>query len=404
MDTNRDEPEISTLAQLRADLPLTHTFAYFQTGTFAPVPNSTQRVMADALRKENEQIIAIRGKQPGIEFYQRAEAARQTLADLLGVAAEDVAWTSNTSLATRMAVSSFDWQPGDKLAITDVEHLSTRSMADGLQQRWGVDTTVIASGDGPTYTPEYFLEQLDRQLTPDHRLLIMSQVANIDGRRLPVAEATRIAHTRGVKTLIDGAQAVGEFPVNVPAIGADFYSGSIHKWLMGPAGLGFLVIARTQRPFYNPNFIALPSHIDKATQDASPLTAGALSELGTPNYTLRLGAGHSIALLQRIGLEQIEQHMRDLTAHLRSGLRAIKGVRLAGPDAWAFSSSISTFQLQDGTPDQCHKLIARLLDEYNIVVKFRPEVCGIRITLAAFNTAEEVDRLFGALTHLVPTL
>jgi selenocysteine lyase/cysteine desulfurase len=133
MHTNRDEPEISTLAQLRADLPLTHTFAYFQTGTFAPVPDSTQRVMAAALREENEQIIAIRGKQPGIEFYQRAEAARQTLADLLGVAAEDVAWTSNTSLATRMAVSSFNWQPGDKLAITDVEHLSTRSMIDGLQ-------------------------------------------------------------------------------------------------------------------------------------------------------------------------------------------------------------------------------------------------------------------------------
>ena len=402
MNSSYSEPEICTLAQLRADLPLTDRFAYFQTGTFAPVPDSTQRVMAAALREENEQIIAIRGQQPGLEFYQRAEATRHTLAELLGVAAEDVAWTSNTSLATRMAVSSFNWQPRDKLAITDVEHLSTRNMTDGLRQRWGVETTVIASGDGPTYTPEYFLEQLDRQLTPDHRLLIMSQVANIDGRRLPVAEATRIAHARGVKTLIDGAQAVGEFPVNVQDIGADFYSGSIHKWLMGPAGVGFLVIARTQRPFYNPNFIALPSHIGKATQDASPLTAGALSELGTPNYTLRLGAGHSMALLQRIGLEQIEHHMRELTARLRIGLREIKGVRLAGPDAWVFSSSISTFQLQDGTPEQCHKLIARLLDEYHIVVKFRPEVCGIRITLAAFNTAEEVDRLFEALTRLVP--
>jgi selenocysteine lyase/cysteine desulfurase len=96
--------------------------------------------------------------------------------------------------------------------------------------------------------------------------------------------------------------------------------------------------------------------------------------------------------------------MRELTAHLRAGLREIKGVHLAGPDAWAFSSSISTFQLQDGTPDQCHKLIAQLLDEYNIVVKFRPEVCGVRITLAAFNTVEEVDRLFVALTRLVPAL
>ena len=157
-----------------------------------------------------------------------------------------------------MAISSFDWQAGDKLAVTDVEHLSTRSLADGMKQRWGVETTVIASGDGPAYTPDYFLDQLDRHLTPDHRLLIMSHVANIDGRRLPVAEATQIARARGVKTLIDGAQSVGGFPVNVAEIGADFYSGSVHKWLMGPAGVGFLVIDRQQRTEYNPYFLPIP--------------------------------------------------------------------------------------------------------------------------------------------------
>jgi selenocysteine lyase/cysteine desulfurase len=237
-------------------------------------------------------------------------------------------------------------------------------------------------------------------LTPDHRLLIMSHVANTDGRRLPVAEATRIASARGVKTLIDGAQAIGEFPVDVQEIGADFYSGSIHKWLLGPAGVGFLVISPEHRPFYNPNFTPIPSGVD--VKSNRRLTAGELSELGTPNYTLRLGAGHSAAILQRIGLEQIEQHIRVLTSRLRMGLREIKWARLAGPNAWALSSAISTIQLQDGSPEQCHKFIARLLDDYQIVTKFRPEVCGIRIALAAFNTTDEVDRLLDALTHLGP--
>jgi selenocysteine lyase/cysteine desulfurase len=399
MNNDAYESEISTLAQLRADLPLTRGFAYFQTGTFGPVPQSTQRVMADALREENELIIAIRAKEAGLAFYRRAEAARHTLAGLLGVAAEDVAWTYNTSMATRMAVRSFAWQPGDKLAISDVEHLSTRSMVEGLQQHLGVRTTVIPSGDGPTYSPDYFLEQLDRHLTPDHRLLIMSHVANTDGRRLPVAEATRIASARGVKTLIDGAQSIGQFPVNVREIGADFYSGSVHKWLLGPAGVGFLAISPKQRPFYNPNVIPIPSDAGDNRQAGGRLTAGDLSELGTPNYTLRLGAGHSVAIVQRIGLEQIEQHLGKLTTRLRTGLRMIEGIRLAGPEAWAFSSSISTIELQDGSPEQCHRLIARLLDDYQIVTKFRPEVCGIRVALAAFNTIEEVDRLLGALTH-----
>jgi selenocysteine lyase/cysteine desulfurase len=150
MNNNAYEPDISTIAQLRADIPLTRRFAYFQTATFGPVPQSTQRVMADALAAENELIIAIRAGEPGLEFYRQAEAARHTLAALLGVTAEDVAWTYNTSTATRMAVGSFAWLPGDKLAISDVEHLSTGSMAEGLKQRLGVRTTVIPSGDGPT--------------------------------------------------------------------------------------------------------------------------------------------------------------------------------------------------------------------------------------------------------------
>jgi len=395
INVNSAEPVIRTLAQLRADLPLTQTYAYFQTGTFAPVPESTQGVMAAAQRAENAHIIAIRGKEPGLAFYARAEAARQLLANLLGVAAEDVAWAYNATSATRMAVSSFDWQPGDQIAISDVEHLSTYSMVEGLQQRWGVESTVLPSGDGPTFTPDFFLAQLERHLTPEHRLLILSHVANIDGRRLPVAEAVRIARSRGVKTLIDGAQSIGEFPVNVGAIGADFYSGSVHKWLMGPAGVGFLVIDRQQRAHYNPFFLP---------QTDALRSASALSELGTPNYTLRIGAGHSIAILQQIGLDRIEQHMRGLTEHLRMNLHEINSVRLAGPPGWDDSSSISTLQLQDGTPERCQTLIARLLDEYQIVVKFRPEVCGIRVTLAAFNTAEEVDRLLEALVQLVPTV
>ena len=76
MNTVVDAPEIQTIAQLRADLPITQEYAYFQTGTFSPVPLSTQRVMADSLRYENELVIAIRGKEVGTEFYKRADAAR----------------------------------------------------------------------------------------------------------------------------------------------------------------------------------------------------------------------------------------------------------------------------------------------------------------------------------------
>ncbi len=388
---------IQTLEQLRADLPITQRCAYFQTGSYAPLPTSTQRYMAEARAEENEVSLATGSKAGHSDFYQRVEAARQTLADLLGVTANEVAYSTNTTTGTRLAVRSFAWQIGDKIAISDVEHASTLDMARGMQQQLGVETTIIPSGEGSSFSPEFFLEQLERRLTPAHRLLILCHVANTDGRRLPVQEAVQIARARGVKTLVDGAQAVGVFPVDVAALDADFYSGSLHKWLMGPAGVGFLVVNRRQLPAYNPNWMPTGER-DEA------ISAAARSELGTPNYVLRLGAAHSIDTLQRIGLFQIETRLCELTNHLRRGLATIKGVYHCQPERWELSSSITTLQFDSATADKCRALVALLREQFSIITKFRPEVCGVRIAVAAFNTAEEIDRLLQAIAILIPTI
>jgi len=132
------------------------------------------------------------------------------------------------------------------------------------------------------------------------------------------------------------------------------------------------------------------------------MAAGALSELGTQNYALRIGAGASVETAQRIGLEKIEEQCRTLTERLRAGLRNVPGIRVASPDSWEHSSSVTTVQLHEGTPDRCLQLVERLLEEYRIVVKYRPEICGVRIGVAAFNTAEEIEQLLTALGRLAP--
>jgi len=387
-------PPIHTLAQLRDDVPLTREVIYLQSGSYTPVPQVTQHWMNEMLRLENAVVLGLAGQGVASDFYELAELARQTLAAFLGVSAQEVAWSQNTTTATRLAVQSLPWQADDKLALSDVEHASTVALAQGMAQQRGVTTTVIPSGDGPTYAPDFFLEQLDRYLTPDHKLLILCHVANTDGRRLPVQEAVQIARERGVKTLVDGAQAVGVFPVDVGAIDADFYTGSLHKWLMGPAGLGFLVVNRTHLADFNPYW--LPKLGEK------PLSAATQSEVGTPNYNLRLAAGYAVTLLQQIGLSTIENQMASLTAQLRNGLRDLPGVRNAGLDAWALSGSLTTLQLDGGSLAQCQHLVTLLRERYRIITKVRPEVCGVRISVAAFNTTAEVDQLLTALAATVP--
>ena len=100
----------------------------------------------------------------------------------------------------------------------------------------------------------------------------------------------------------------------------------------------------------------------------------------------------------------LERQMATLTAQLRNGLGNIPGVHNAGPDAWSLSSSLTTLQLNDGSLAQCQQLVTLLRERYRIITKVRPEVCGVRISVAAFNTAAEIDQLLTALAATVPHL
>jgi len=200
---------------------------------------------------------------------------------------------------------------------------------------------------------------------------------------------------------VDGAQSIGMFGVDANEIGAEFFSGSVHKWLMGPPGIGFLVVSDDGRKDYNPFCLPLPTGAGGGI-DGSLMAAGALNELGTQNYALRMGAGACGETAQGIGLEKMEEQWRSLTERLRAGLHCVPGIRVASPGTWEHSSSVTTIQLHDGTPQRCLQLIERLLDEYRIVVKYRPEICGVRIGVAAFNEGEEIDQLLTALDHLAP--
>lgn len=382
-------PAISTVAELRAALPITAQCVYLQTASYAPIPEPTldfQHVMA---QEENHHALAF-GLQAGASaFIERVHDARTRMARFLHVTPEEVAWTANTTSATRQAVRSFVWRPNDKLAVSDVEHASTYDLVDGMAAQLGVEVTVIPTG-GDAYSPDTFLAELERRLTPDHRLLILCHVANTDGRRLPVAAAAALARSRDVPILIDGAQAIGALPVDVGAIDADFYTGSLHKWMMGPTGIGYLVVARRRLAGFDPDF-------QRATDRKYPvINAGGRTELGTANHIARLAAGFTVDLLEHIGLPKLEATMRDLTAHLRAGLAAIPGLRVIGPLSWEESSAITTIKLTGASPEQHTRLVERLRTHHRIIVKTRPEVNGIRLSVAAFNTATEIEAALAA--------
>jgi selenocysteine lyase/cysteine desulfurase len=305
----------------------------------------------------------------------------------------------------RLATNSLPWKRGDRLAITSAEHIGTIALTRGVEQFTGKNATVIPLGDGKDYSPDRFLDRLDGMLTSDHRMFIISHVTSMDGRRLPLAEATRIARGRGVKVLVDGAQSVGQLPVNVSEIAPDFFVGSLSKWLLGPAGAGYLYVAERQLPKYRPNFA--PDTFSGKESDCGleqRMTAANRTEIGTANRSLRAGAACAIDTVLCIGLSEIEHHNRELTVRLRSGLRQTDGIELVTPYTWEWSSAITSVRLPDFSAAQVEELIKRLRDDYRIVVKYQWDFEGIRICVASFNDEEEVERLLEGLAHLTVTL
>lgn len=374
------------LEALRNSLPVTERCIYLQTGSLGPLSRPTLQAIHDA-----EELAAREGPAApdGLTpLVQAADAARTALAGLLHAPMDTLCWSLNTSTAMRTVIQSLGLTAADQIVTSDQEHVATRSLYNGLRDALGLAVEVIstAGDDGD------FLERLERSLRTGRRgrkLVLLSHVSCIDGRLLPVADAVTITRRYGGISLIDGAQAVGQVPVDLHAIGPDFYVGSCHKWLLGPSGVGYIYVGSERLAGFNP--VWLPA------ADQTAATAAQLGEVGTTNLAQRAGVGVALAQIQRIGMETVAAHCRQVAQRLRDGLRQFRPVQVLGPDDPARTTGLVGFTIHGWTADECRGLVERLYRQQRILIKFQPEHTGLRVSIAAFNTADEVDALLAAM-------
>lgn len=373
------------LTALRNSLPVTERCIYLQTGSLGPLSRPTLQAIHDA-----EELAAREGpaSPDGLTtLVQAADAARTALARLLNAPPDTVCWSLNTSTAMRTVIQSLSLTEADSLITSDQEHVATRSLYNGLGDALGLAVEIVstAGDDGD------FLERVEQSLRaglPGRKIVLLSHVSCIDGRRLPVADAVALTRRYGGVSLIDGAQAVGQVPVDLGAIGADFYIGSCHKWLLGPSGVGYIHVRGERLAGFNPHW--LPD------ADRAASTAARLGEVGTTNLAQRVGVGAALAQIETVGMGTVA-HCRQVAQHLRDGLRQFRPVRVLGPDDPARTTGLVGFTIHGWSADDCRALVERLYRQQRILIKFQPEHTGLRVSIAAFNTADEVDALLAAL-------
>ncbi|MDI3297827.1 MAG: aminotransferase class V-fold PLP-dependent enzyme [Bacillota bacterium] len=381
------------LQAVREELPAVRRAVYLNTGTAGPLPRRVAAALERALAREVEEGRAWPDLWPLAR--ERREALRARVAALIGAGAEEVALTHHTSEGLNIVLWGIEWTPGDEVVTTDAEHEGGLVPLYLLHQRRGVGLRFASVGDG---SEEAALEGIRRALTPATRLLLLSHVSYSTGARLPLAEIVTMAHARGVPVLVDGAQSAGALPVDVHALGVDFYALPGQKWLLGPEGTGALYVRADRLAELRPTFAAWASARHGTVAADAPrleLAEGARRfEVGTVFEPALEAWREGLEWLESLGWPELFARVERLAAYARARLGELPGLRVTTP---ANAAGLLHFEAQGAAPER----VVRALRERGFMLRVTPHPPRMRISTGFFNTEEEIDRLAQALPEVV---
>ena len=380
------------VAELRAELPVLDQCVYLNTGTAGPLPARTVDAMADGVEWERNN-----GRGDFTRFgpvIATRHRARDLVARLLGAKSDEVALCHHTSDGINIVLSGIDWRAGDVLVTTTLEHDAGAVPMGLLARRYGVDVRFAEVGPGTRA-----LDGLERALSSKRvRLVVISHVAYSSGALLPVRQLIELAHRQGARILVDGAQSCGALPVDVHALGADFYTVSGQKWLCGPEGTGALYVAADRIDELWPTFTSYFSakhHDFRGDVELHP--SARRFETGMIHRPALSGFVASLEwMLDRVGIERASRRSLELAGRLRGKLEALDGIVIVTP--LQQQSGLLSFDLPAFSPARMHVLALRLAQQQRLVIRsIDHPPYALRASLGFFNTAAEVDLLADAM-------
>ncbi|HEU4993485.1 MAG TPA: aminotransferase class V-fold PLP-dependent enzyme [Gemmatimonadaceae bacterium] len=315
------------------------------------------------------------------------EESRRLIAQTLRVTPEEVVITRNTSEANNFVSSGLHLSSGDEVVVFGDNHASNIVAWREKAKRFGftvVEVPVVSPHPGPQAYADAFV----KAMTPRTKVLAITHVTNIMGDVLPVAQLCGIARSRGILSLVDGAQSFGVLDVNLAEMRPDFYSGSIHKWTCGPKETGVLFINKEVHDRISPSVVSLypgAVGISRTFEGFGQRDEAALATVST-----------AVKLQDDIGRATIERRSRQLAQRLMTELQKLSGgTLLTHPDA-ARSAAILVFKPGKLEP---RKLVTTLYEKERIVVATSsdPNHVGVRFSPHFYNTMDEIDRTVAAI-------
>ncbi len=385
------------LIEVRSELPVLGVVNYLNTGSAGPLP----RVVADAVAEAATAQVA--EPRTGSAYYERVEAVkdacRAAVAGMLGCLPTEIALTHNTTEGMNFVSLGVNWVPGDEAVTTNVEHQGALLPLWVVKERYGVTVKTADLLSAPCDP----VDAVVRLITPRTKLVSLSHVSYSTGDVLPIAEIVAEAHERGVLVLVDGAQSFGALPVDVVALGADFYSVPGQKWLCGPEGTGALYSSQAAVSQIRTTFASYGT-VDAYNDYGGFLVRpdGRRFEQGTVH--LPDLAGHLAALewmSRAVGDRWAHRRIHDLAASARTLLAGVEGVEVVTGNDHA---GLVTFRIiRDGAQGMQPDDLVRELARRSILIRSIERLAALRLSMGFFNTADELVDAVDAVSELVRT-
>ena len=364
------------LAELRADVPAFEDAAYLNFGAHGPSPRYVVDAAASFL--EQHEYGAGADDPYGVAF-DAYETARERIAQFVGADSTEIALTESTTDGINRIAGAIDFEPGDVVVRTDLEHPAGILPWKQLE-REGVDVRVIESEAGQIDIDAF------SDAVSDARLACFSAITWTHGTRLPVRELVEIADDAGTFTLVDAVQVPGQRAIDVHEWGADAVAAAGHKWLLGPWGAGFLYIDADTAGEMIPGSVGYRGVTTPNAPEIEYEPGAARFEIGSSTPAAHVGLAEAMDAVEEVGIGAIERRIETLTDRLKA---TVDDDRLLSPEA--FESGLVTIEVDD--PES---MVERLADE-EIVVRSLPSPEAVRVSVHGVSTAGEMDRVADAL-------
>jgi len=369
---------------IRKQFPTLNNFVYLDTAAKAPLPRCAEEAMvsymADMWQRVGERAFSM----------EEIERTRETLARLVGVPSKTVSFIKNTSEGINIVAHGLGLEAGDKVLISEFEH-SACVLPWRQLEKIGVEVEVVRGSAG-RIPPELFIAKMDDRT----RAVGVSWVAYGTGYRFDIPTIAAACRERNIVLLVDGIQGVGVLATPLTELGSDVVVAGGFKGLLSPTGTGFLYCREGFASRIDPAYVARFSFAsdDKWRPELELATDARRFEYGNPNFLGIWVMRHCLELILDIGLDQIEERVRELTTLLYEQVEE-RGFNVITPKPWHERAGILSFDVPEP------ETVRQQLMERKIVVNVR-DGGTLRAAPHFYNSRQDIEDLVDALSEVVP--